>query len=694
MEIISKDSFAISTIYHGIKTVLLSNCSTISNIIIKQLNHQTTAIDFSANSNMVAFANANIIYIYDLTNKHIIQTIRTNEGIITTLKFMPNTPYIITGTNYGRVMQYRYDGRAQLSRLCSFGHFSTLKKPIKNNYVSTFAFYEDYVASTGYGGIISVIRLNSRSFKININNSKVRINTLLFLDKHTIISGNAKGVLQIQKVDKYKSAKSIQTQYTTIKDICQIPNTPFILISGDSNNLSVVDTQKEKLISSKYITFNDEIEKIKITPDNDLLVFLKNKHLLISELPKAQHLKSFILNNKLDEAFNFIEKYPTLQGTREHKRVEVMYEKIYSDAIAALIKSNKKQALKIIEMFKNVNTKRDETNKIFDDFHQYHRFKTLYLEKKHSLAYAVADKYPSLKRTHEYKKMEEEFKNNFSFAQKQILIGREDVAKEILSPYANITSKRDILHLIFTFNDDFISFLKAIESKDFIVIEKLLKKHKTFKDIPSYAALKNSINEDLEIIKELLIKGDTESAKVHISKLENIDTIKHEIQHLLNILKYTKLLYKNYDQNRFVNCYELIDKHTELEDLELSILLDKHWEKLMLECEQYALLGDLKSIKSTLKELIKVKTRSQKIGDLIRVSFHTKLKALIAKRSLKNAENIIYSYIDIFGIDSEILYIMKIFEKVSNKKLAITINKKDSNKRDKWLESKFIIGEY
>jgi len=691
MEIIDKNSFIFTTVYNGAKIISLKECSTLQNIIIKNLNHQTTAIDFSPSSNFLAFANANIIYIYDIHNKNIIQTIRTNEGNINLLKFIPNSPYIITGTSYGRVMQYRYDGRAQLSRLCSFGHNKHTKSLIKNNYVSAIAFYDDYLACTGYGGYITVVRLKSRSFKTTIHNSKVKINSLIFLDKNTIISANADGVIQIQKVNKYKKAKNISTPFSTVKEMLRIPQTNYIIISGDSNNLAVIDIKTEKLISTKYLHFEYEIRNIKLTIENDLLVFLESKQLLLCELPKAQHLKSYIFNNKLDKAFNLVERYPTLKGTREHKRIEVLYEKLYSDAIEALIKSNKKEAIKIIDIFKNVKTKSDEVNKIFKDFNHYHRFRTLYHEKKHSLAYALSEKYPSLKRTREYKKMEELFKENFNFAQKQILLGRQDMAKELLSPYASIISKRDILDLILKNNKDFIDFLIAIEHQEFKTIEKLAIKYEIFKTIPSYISLQNNINDQIDNIKNILKKGDIDKAKQYITKLKNINYIEDDLNNLKNTTKEIEILHKFYDKNHFIKCYEFIDTHPHLDELELTYLLEKHWEKLILECEQYALKGNLKNIKSTLNDLIKVRTRKEKIGDLIRVSFHTKIKTLIAKRNLKNAENIIYSYMDIFGIDSELRYIMKIFEKVSEKKLAINLNKNIS--RDNWLNSKLIVGE-
>lgn len=114
----------------------------------------------------------------------------------------------------------------------------------------------------------------------------------------------------------------------------------------------------------------------------------------------------------------------------------------------------------------------------------------------------------------------------------------------------------------------------------------------------------------------------------------------------------------------------------------------------MIECENYALQGDIQSIKETLQELINIPTRVQRTGDLLRLSFYTKIKHLISKNKFKSAENIIYSYIDIFGLDTEIKTLMRTYEKLYGNKLAITANQNLMKERNVWLNSEFIVGEY
>lgn len=691
-EVLEDDTLAFSTSIHGAKIFSHQRCSAIKNLSIELLNSNTTAVAFNQKGTLIAFANSNLIYILNTQTKLLLQSIRTFEGEIELLAFVPNSKYIVAGTKQGRVMQYRYDGRSHLSRLCSFGQsLSKTKSRVKSNYVSAFAFKDNIFASTGYGGVITILKMNSYTNRYNIQASNVRINALCFLDDNRLVSGSVDGMIQIHSLNKYQSIKNITTPFVNINSIIQMPNKRYIMVSAESKNLVLIDLLNAKVVSTNYLTFTQNISCIKLTAEGNLLAVVNKKEFYRVELPSAEHIKSYILHNSLDKAYEIIDADPMLQGTREHKRVEVMYSKLYDKAVESLINSNTKEARKLMQMFSDVESKKDEINSIFKAFEFYPRFKNLYLEKKHSLAYIMAEKHPALRHTKQFKKMEETFKESFTFAQKQILIGREDLAKDILSAYATVASKKPMIKLVLNQNKEFIEFLKAINKKNHLQIDSLVKKNAIFKEIPSYSALQKELEQMLEKIRTLINKGQAEQAVESIKLLIDTPSIKEELQRLYSDTKLLKKLQKSYNEEDFVSCYEIIDSSNTLDSLELSILLEKHWTKLMSKCEDYALKGNIKGIKATLKGLIMVTSRVDKIGDLLRLSFHIKIKGLMAKKAFKSAENIIYSYIDIFGDDNELQLIMRTYQKVSRKTLAITLNQNSRLARDNWLNSDLIM---
>ncbi len=690
LSVLDDNRVIFSTKYHGSK-ILSSVGDTLKNLSIELLGSKTTAIAFSQTKNLLAFANGNILYIYNTTNKLLLQTIKTNEGNITLISFIKNSNYLITGTKNGRVMQYRYDGRSALSRLCSFGQGLRKKAGDKHNYVGAFAQNENTIACSGYGGIITVLKINSYQTREYIQASKTKISALSFLDSNRLISATVDGTIQIHSLKKYQQTKVLKTSMHGIKEIVHLKNRDFILICGEAKRVMLIDIENLKVAHPNYLSFKDEVTQMKLSSEHILFIVTAYRNVYKIQLPSADHLKGYLLNQELDKAYELIERDPTLKGSREHKRVEVMYEKLFEKATNALIENNEKEAHKILKMLEKSKSKKGEIAAMFQAFKHYTRFKTLYLEKKYHIAYIIAEKHPSLKRTYQFKKMEEIFKEHFSFAQKQILLGREDIAKDILSPYATVSSKKNILTLILSNNKQFLSFLKAIENKQYNKISLLVKENELLMQIPTYLTLQKSLQSDLKQLKEWIYTLELEKAKKLLEKLHGISTIEREIQELSQELKSIQLLEVAYTQDDFVTCYEIVDRNSAIKDLELCQLLEKHWNKLFGICEEFALKGDFKSIKTTLGDLIRVETRAEKIGDLLRLSFFTQIKALLAKQNFKRAEAIIYSYNDIFGIDREMRLIMKTFEKVTTKKLAITLGEEKNIPRDAWRNSSKIM---
>jgi hypothetical protein len=195
-----------------------------------------------------------------------------------------------------------------------------------------------------------------------------------------------------------------------------------------------------------------------------------------------------------------------------------------------------------------------------------------------------------------------------------------------------------------------------------------------------------------EMISEQEIKLKLELLYNEISKKANsgyLTKMQKSIQtpstQTSNNPKSYKILQDAYAKNDFKLCYEIIDRY-ELTNTQLCSLLQKHWKKLIVECESFALQGDAKKILSSLGELLFIESRSDILGDLLRLSFYKKISMLQEEKNYTSAQNIIYSYVDIFGYDCEIAQEIKKFEQVSRKKIAILTHKEDRKSRTFWWE--------
>ncbi|MDK9692782.1 MAG: WD40 repeat domain-containing protein [Sulfurimonas sp.] len=678
---------AYSTKFHGVKIFDLETCEIKKSIAHISLNSSVSVSTFSPNGHYFAFANAPFLFIIDIETKELLQKIEVQDEEIQLLSFDATSSYIVAGTKNGRVLQYKTNQSNLLSRLCSFP-YEREKSPQKTkddkNFVSAFTFYKNQFACSGYGGAIFVIDFYTQANKNILTHSKNRVDALCFLDENRLAVGSSDGNVDVVFLNNPHTYKSVRIPILGIKQLLIMPNPNYLMVIGKSNSVAIIDIQNYKITHSRYIEFETTIHSVAISKSDSLVAALENNKIVNVALPGIAKLRSLILQNSLAEAFKLIAKEPMLQGSYEYKMLEEKFEKSYESATKALINQNSALALQIISPYKEIPSKAAKIKELFEAFRHYLRFQALFLEKKYALAYAMCSKYEPLKLTIQYHKMEQVFKLAFSNAQRHILQNNLESAKALLAQYNTVLSKKPLIKLLLTQNREFVALLKAIQKRDFQTINLLIDRNELFKQIPNYIALNSQIEETFQKAEAAIQKGDAEEAKKLLSMLEEIPDVAQKTEELHRKYKHVLALQKAYSENNFIECYEILDVHQHLKFIELGVLLEKHWSKLMQTCEEYALAGNIKGVKKTLGELLALHSRRHKIGDLLRVSFHVRIQTLINAHDFRGAEAIIYTYVDIFGIDSEINHIMKYFELSSSRKLAITEEQSQRPRRDSW----------
>ena len=687
---LNNNSFSFSTKYHGAKIVDSQSCDIQLSFKHPNLNFNTTAVCFSPNSKLIAFTTITHLYIANMYDKKILQTIDLDKNTVNILTFDPTSQYIIAGNTDGRVLLFKYNSSTQLSRLCSFPH-QRPKSKIKKNFVSAFAFYKNLLAVSGYGGAIFIIDIASFANKTVLLHGTTAKRALCFLNENTIISANNDGNLQFISVRENTVIKSLNLAVKKISQITLIPKTKYLIVNANTNFMIIIDYKEHKIIHNKYIEFKENIYKVFAIDEGELVVCLKDKNILRIELPSAKRLNSFTLKNALPQAHALVDREPMLVDTKEHRALEKIYNTAYKNAAEALINQQATLAKEFMEIYKEVPSKRESISLLFKSFEHYNRFKTLYVEKKHALGFAMCAKYPALKLTKQYESMEKRWKETFTNAQRHILLGKPEYAKALFQDYITVASKRPIIELILRHNDLFIEFLKALENQDFKKVHEICIKNSLFTQMPIYKTLANDIQKSIKRIEAYIKKNNISLAKTSLSKIEMTPGFDEKVQQLYSMCDDMIQLQEVYAKGDFYSCYELIDLYPHLRFSDLGELLQKHYAKLIDECEQYALKGNIQSIKAVLGELITLDARKEKVGDLLRVSFQMQIKFFLSNTKTKAAKSVIYNYIDIFTKDVEIINLMKKYEEQTKEKLAITLPGEEVPSRDTWLNSSIIF---
>lgn len=673
---------------HGAKIFTPDNCAIQHHFTNQYLNFETTASTFNSKGNLLAFARPKVIYIADVIKKDILKMIPTDSKKIHILTFDENSNYIIAGNEDGRVVQYNCSSTSALSRLCSFPYDRNTTKNIRKNYVSALRIDKSRLACSGLGGAIIVLDMYSRANKVVFQNSNSRINALEFLDNDKLISANFDGKVSVYSIKEKKLLTQIDTPLYQVRQIITMPDPNFVMLCSNTNYVSIVDIKNSKLLHHKYKSFKDKVVKIAKIDDSTIAVGLKEGEIQKIELLTQKDLKSLILHNSLDKAYELAEQEPMLKRGTAYKELESLYNKIYSNAIKALINGHNSLANQLLKPFERLASKKKDISSLYISFKHYKNLKLLFVSKKFSVAYALCSKYPELEHTPIFRKMEETWREIFKNAQRQMILGRQSNAKSLLDEYKTVASKKEMINLVLNQNKDFVDFIYAIDKKNYAKASLIANKNKLLKKAPTYTILQNELDYKLEQIKNFIYKGEVEKAKISLSVIRDVVGLEEQNKSYLQECKHLLILQKHYNENNLKRCYETLDTYHNLYTTELGEILEKHWAKLMHKCEAYALKGSVNDIKNTLKDLILLDGRLDKIGDLFRLAYHVKIKAFLAKRSYKNAEKLIYSYIDIFGIDSEINTLTKKYEKSTNQKLAITQD--ITTDRNNWIHSELV----
>ena len=650
---------------------------------------QTHLTAFSLQKKLLAIANDDTIYIYDTKTKKQLFSVKSYDGAINQLFFLPNSQHILTATSSGRVIIYNYKDARYNVRIFSWIKQYKTQLPTR---MSAFAFKTELLAIGTSDGKVRLINLGSYSIIKELSTTNAAIATLCFTDTDRLIIADVHGEIFIYDLQELEKVKSVVTHLTHTKQLLHIPKSNFLLIHSNQDFITLFNLKTHKILRNEYLKFHINISYMAISKEGNLLVVLENREILHITLQNEKNLKSLLLHNMMHEAYTLVANNPQLLDSKEYKKLEKIYKIKYLNAVNALQHSDIKKAQHILENCSKIQSKKEDIELLFEAYIHYERFQTLCTQELYAPAYALSEKYPPLQYSKEYKEMEKGYKRAYKNAQKQILLMNVQKAKELLLPYLGVVLKKESINLILKDNEDFLSFLDALKQMQYHDIKKLLALHPNFSQLPPYKAFLAKLDATLSNINSALNAAAIQKATEMMQSIKGISLIKAELKFLEHKAEVIETLTHNYKENEFKKCYEILDEYPQMFiELKLSKMLEKHWSKLMQKCEKYALYGNIKGMKQILKELISVISRTKRVGALLRLTFIVAIDDFISQKKFNSAENFIYSYIDIFGLDSNLQRVMKEYEKKSSQKLAIIIKQQNKVARNAWLHNKLIV---
>ncbi len=617
------------------------------------------SIAFSPDGKYLAYSEAeqSVVRVIDIDSHKLHHSFPTLRNRIETLCFDPSSAYLIAGSTTGRVYLWNLFSTGQVSRLSSFPEYTPhlLTQP-KHNYVSAACFSPSgaLVATSGYGGSIVVTNIHTEVSPKRITPSHLRINALSFIHENMIVAGNVEGALDVIDLHTGQIQKHYQTGLSSIRDIVVSSSGSFLLVSGHTKDVVLIDLIKQKIREEAYISSSEKITQMSITHDDMLIIGGENGSISMYRLSPEEGLKSHLNSGAYAQAYDLVHEYPLLEVSPLAKKIEQEWESSLEDALLKVEEGKNDEALDLLKNFSNAPSKSNAIKDVKNFIKYFPSFHTAVLKKNYALAYSIAEQTPLLKRSTSYADMEKVWDTCFLKAQTYVITHQKRELLNVLQPFSRVNSKLCFIQVLLHQPDLFLQFTHDVNTHAYEKIFSVTHSYPCLKEIQSYKELLHTAEDLYAKSKTHIFSAEYDLAKLELEQLSLIPFMKSQWQELTHIYSLAMKLHSLHAEDDTLSCYALIDKNECLQSLPVAKALEAEWNLKMGVCEKEALLGHIKEIKSTLGVLLRLSTRAQKIGTLLRLGFFTQIKLLVIKHQTSSIQQAMDTYIEMFGYDTEI----------------------------------------
>ena len=620
-------------------------------------NPLENSVDVSSKGKYIAISvkGKHKVSVWSLKEKKLLFTLEGwHKGEVLSVEFDKEEKYLMSGGE---------DGRSYIWSMMTGKMILSL--PPHADYIMSCSFSKNslWAATGSYDRSITITNISSMELSFRKKAHKGAVVLLKFMNNQRLISGDEIGELIAWNYSKGKVLNRFSKMNDRIIDICFTPNENFMFVICKNNKrVSIYDMENYELISSEFIKLLEQPLSIEYIAEINSLVIgtIKGNICFYDLLEEEKKLKELIDNNDLVSAYELVKKNPFLKKTSTYKVLEEKWNKSLLLAQKKFEEGDSELAKQILNPYLKIPSKRAVVQSIFNDFSEFEKFKQAVLNRKFAVAYSFANKYPYLKSTIWYKKMEDEWKKTFNKAKKLILMkGKEDEVKELLKPFRGVTNKTPFIQSLFNEKQLYTLLAQKLAKREFKDFFALINRHPFLTETEEYKKAINYSENLLKEAKKLLKKGDFSKVSTILDILEEFPKMKEEAEDLrekLNILLMFQRILATNDLNKIE---KFVKEYPFLEEIEDYKNIEKKWQEKFQKAEVYSANGDVENVLNELKEYLQVKDKKIKIGQLIKSAYLYQLLSLLVNQVKgKNVANLIKkgikNYIKLFGFDIEI----------------------------------------
>ena len=628
---------------------------------IKMPSHKPfeNTADISPNGTFIAIAEVggNKTFIYDIKQKKMKYKFGWHKGEVLNVAFDWEEEYLLSGGMDGRA----YIWSLKLGRMLN-------ALPPHPDYILSGGFSKNnlWVATGSYDRLITITNITSINVNYRKKTHRGAVNKIKFFNNNVMISADKTGELIKWDFRKGKVLKRFDNMADIVIDFVSDDKQEFLFAITKEKRVYLYDFESGEIVFQDYIKLPEFPSVLEYNPNlNHLYVGCIDGSIYVYDLLKDEkELKEFIVSKEYTKAYELIKQNPILKRTKEYQELENIWEKTLNAIQKLLEKGEIEKAKYLFEPFKNESIKRNIFQNLLNDYSEFEKFKNAVLNRKYPLAYSIVRKYPILKESAYYKKMESDFKKVFNKAKELVKLGKVDEAKEILKPFRGVSEKAALIQSLFNEKMLYDLLKKLLLKRDFREFFEFINRYPFLMDTDEYESAMKYAKALYEKAQEAIKKGNYKDALRYIEVLKEFPTYKEEVESLekeakniMNFLLY--LANKDYDKiEDLVNAYPYLEK---LDDYQKFI---KGYKKLINEGEKYAVTGNVEKIKEIYKNYINYRIFKNFVYQLVKRAYLNQIMSAIKAKDLDKIKKGIKNYIKLFGFDNEIGDLIKTAKKL------------------------------
>ncbi|SFV68835.1 WD-40 repeat protein [hydrothermal vent metagenome] len=643
---------------------------------IKHKYYKTPVVAFSNDGKYFATLSkdARESRLFNTQTKKKIATINRHQGEVSCVGIDPLSRYMFSCGDDGKTFAIDVESGKLIFTL-----------PPHADTINDIAFSRNgnWVAVASYDRKISLFSLVSMEAKEKLKAHSAPVMHLKFFQNNKLLSIDKNSSAIIWNVYSRKIVQRLQGIHDDITAITTDLKEQFLFLGTKLGYVLVYDLHTYELLSSKYIKITSPVTKMEFDGENDILILATEDGFIayyyiyegIDALKNLLQEKKFALINKV------VETNPLLQYTEVYAILTHFWEKSLEKGKMALQRGDKKRAELIFNQFKHLPEKNRIIQKLMKEYEEFQKFVQFAKEGKLSLAYGLANRFPSYKESSVYKSLEDHWKKALAQAQKYVLNPKTvDMAKEILSPYRGMSEKTKFIQEVLSKANVYKRFRDAMAKKDFKVCSELIKQNPYLRELPEYESLMKFADSLYIKSQKYIQEGDIYSAIKILRTLQDFEEFKDEAHNFMIELE-TKAKFLNaIKEDDLITAFNMMAISEELMQTDEGMKLQKMYNRDLHRANAAAASGNIEGVKAAMEPYMQMSSKYIALATVFAFAYITQLEqALEAGVERHKIENGIKNYIVNFGLSEAIEEFYHMFkEKYPETKLNLELLKKGS----------------